>query len=63
MDTGKGRFEVLNTLDNDELERLKKLYPEHGGVFQEGEIVEIKGSRFKISKIIRNGLKLRLLPK
>ncbi len=30
------------------------------GVFQEGEIVKIKGSLFKITKIIGEGLKLRL---
>ena len=45
------------------LEKLKKQYPKFGGVFQEGEIVELRGSKFEISKIIQGGLKLRLLDK
>ena len=59
MDTGKGRFEMYE--DEETLERLKKQYPKFGGTFQEGDVVEIKGSKFEIAKIIRNGLKLRLL--
>jgi hypothetical protein len=42
---------------------LIKRYPKMGGIFQVGEEVEFKGSKFRISKIIQNGLKLELLPK
>ena len=65
MDTGKGYFEMFK--DEKELKsrmhEMWNMHPNHGGVFREGEILEIKGSRFKISKIIQNGLKLKLLPK
>lgn len=68
MDTGEGRFVMLNDehlrmLRKDDNKLLKKMYPKFGGVFQEGEIVELKGSKFEVSKIIQDGLKLRLLPK
>ena len=72
MDTGKGRFEQIEVklgeaYNEEELKHkignLEKMYPGHGGVFREGEIVELKGSKFQISKIISNGLKLKLLPK
>lgn len=61
MDTGQGHFEMIEELED--LEKLKKQYPMFGATFQEGETVEIKGSLFEISKIIRGGLKLKLLPK
>lgn len=60
MDTGKGHFEPF---ENEK--RMKHLYERFGvdrSIFKEGEILEIKNSRFEISKIIRNGLKLKLLP-
>lgn len=67
MDTGKGYFEEFYAKNEEEakehMERLLKLYPGHGGIFHEGEEIELKGSRFRISKIITNGLKLELLPK
>lgn len=34
-----------------------------GAVFEEGEVVEIKGARFKVQKIIKKGLVLHGLPK
>jgi len=71
MDAGQGKFNIFENA-----EELKKAYKDRGiekadtlesfvkkELFQEGEVVEIKGSRFEISKIIQNGLKLRLLPK
>jgi len=61
MDTGEGRFEIFET--ERELEGLKKQYPKFGSTFQEGERVELRGSKFEISKIIQGGLKLRLLAK
>ena len=61
MDTGEGRFELFYT--EEELKKLKKQYPKFGGTFQEGERIELKGSRFEVSKILQGGLKLRLLSK
>lgn len=65
MDTGKGYFERFESMDDlkKNMHELWNKHPNHGGVFSEGEILIIKGSRFKISKIIQNGLKLKLLPK
>lgn len=76
MDTGNGRFvplfkpsELKDISDRfeqkfkDAEERLHVKYPNHGGTFSEGEEVEIKGSRFRIARIINNGLKLELLPR
>ena len=62
MDTGEGRFEMFDGSE-EQLVEMKKQYPKFGGTFQEGEIVELKGSKFEVSKIIQGGLKLRLLPK
>ena len=33
-----------------------------GAIFQEGEVVEVKGERFVVQKIIRKGLVLHGLP-
>ena len=65
MDTGNGNFEAFKDYEDlkNRLDDVQKLYPGHGGIFSEGEEVELKGSRFCISKIISNGLKLELLPK
>ena len=53
-------FENVNQFPREELSKALKV---GSGVFSEGEILEIKGSRFEISKIIQDGLKLRLLPR
>jgi hypothetical protein len=65
MDTGKGYFEQFEN-EKELREKMHEMWikhPNHGGVFKQGEIVELKGSKFEISKIINNGLKLKLLPK
>lgn len=62
MDTGEGRFEMYDGSE-EELGRLRKMYPKFGGTFQVGDVFELKGSRFEISKVIQGGLKLRLLEK
>jgi len=61
MDTGEGRFKELKTLE--ELRSMQEEYPLHGGVFTKGEIVELKGSRFKIKTISPKELRLKLLPR
>lgn len=64
MDTGNGKFELVNAVNND-LEFQKKLleekHPNHGGWFQEGETVEVKGSLFRVKRIKPNEIVLKLL--
>jgi hypothetical protein len=71
MDTGNGRFEILQQPQNDQpqegeaLQRLKdaleQQHPNHGGWFQEGEIVSLKGSRFRVKRIKPTEITLKLL--
>lgn len=64
MDTGEGKFELLQErLSELDQKAFKKRYPKCGGMFTIGEMLEIKGSRFQVSKIIADGLKLKLIPK
>jgi len=59
MDTGEGRFEKFNDMDN--LERLRKKYPNAKGIFHVGKKLEIKGSLFEVKDISPFGIKLKLL--
>lgn len=65
MDTGQGRFELAQAANEKQLEEMKKLmegkYPQHGGWFREGEIVELKGSRFRVKRIKPTEITLKLL--
>lgn len=61
MDSGEGRFEQFDR--EEELAELQESYPLHGGVFCKGEVVELKGSKFKIKTISPKELRLKLLPK
>lgn len=65
MDTGDGYFKEFKNEAELQVNMKKMLndHKNHGGVFREGETLEIRGSRFRIALIIRNGLKLELLPK
>ena len=78
MDQGNGQFKEYKNLGDLIGEHPEKFNIKDGcapnedlmkalvldsGVFQEGEILEIKGSKFEVRKIIQNGLKLKLLPK
>jgi len=64
MDTGDGRFEMLELERYDKLLRGEEEMPERaGGIFSVGEQLEIKGSKFKVKKITRKDLVLRLLPR
>ena len=55
MDTGEGRMELLSKGD-------AKLADEHGiPVFEIGEIIEIKGSKFRVHTIQREGIVLKVL--
>lgn len=57
MDTGKGKFATIS--EEKYQEQIKKDLPK---VFKTGEILEIRGSRFRVEKILRNKLILKLLP-
>jgi len=58
MDTGNGTFKKISNEKFEE--QMKKSEPL---VFKVGEILEIRGSKFRVEKIIRKKLILRLLPK
>ena len=60
MDTGEGRFEEMKDLSFED--EMRKKYPKSKGIFQIGEELEIKGSRFKVKDISPWGIKLKLLP-
>lgn len=58
MDNGKGELVEIS----EELYK-EKVQEEHGeGVFQRGETLTIRGSLFKVQKIYKGGIKLKLLP-
>jgi len=65
MDTGQGRFEQVNADNEKQLEEMKKLleaqYPQHGGWFREGEIVQLKGSTFRVKRIKPTEITLKLM--
>lgn len=67
MDTGKGKFEHIEADNEEELARLmrqKELqHPDHGGWFRVGEIIELRGSRFRVKAVKPTELRLKLLPK
>jgi len=57
MDNGRGGFSGISESKFSEL-----LEKEVGGLFKEGEIIEIRGSRFKVISIhIDGGLELKLI--
>lgn len=61
MDTGDGNFAMFK--EREALEKAMQDTPNHGGVFRVGQKVEINGSDFRVARITRKGLVLRLLPK
>lgn len=66
MDTGHGKFEKLVASDialQKAVEEMESKHPKHGGWFRVGEIIEIRGSRFRIKSIKPNELRLKLIPK
>ena len=58
MDTGEGRFIHRDTVEK--LEELATKYEKAGGIFSIGETVELRGSVFRVRKITRKDLILRL---
>ena len=65
MDTGEGRFEMFESEEElkKNMHRLFNEYPRHGGVFKVGEVLEIKGSMFRVKSVKPKELRLKLLPK
>lgn len=62
MDDGEGRMRRAESREKlEKLEKLKKRFPKRGGTFYEGQRIQIGDSLFEVSKIIRDGLKLRLI--
>ena len=65
MDTGNGKFEQVQAQNEQQFEEMKKLlegkHPEHGGWFREGEIVELKGSTFRVKRIKPTEITLKLM--
>ena len=63
MDNGEGRFKMLEDLDIKTLKNARLEFPNHGGIFTVGEIVILKGSRFRVKSIKPTELRLKLMPK
>lgn len=59
MDTGEGRFEKLESLEAEH--QLRGKYPKSKGVFQIGEVIEVKGSRLKVERINKDRIIFKLL--
>ena len=67
MDTGNGKFEAVKATNPEELDNMMKAleqkHPNHGAWFKEGEIVELKGSLFRVKSIKPTEIRLKLLPR
>ena len=61
MDDGRGK--MMRYSDLLSAQKAKEQNPLAGGIFHKGQVVEFNGSRFKITQVLQNGLKLKLLPK
>lgn len=60
MDTGRGSFAEVSEIKASQVTTAMGL--ELSGVFRVGEIIEIRGSRFRVERIKTRGLRLLLLP-
>ena len=66
MDTGKGKFEMLNVESENlqavknAMEAMEKKHPNHGGWFRVGETIEIRGSLFTIKTVKPTQIVLKL---
>ena len=61
MDTGEGR--LIEATTQAEANALERKYPQHGGWFHVGEILTVKGSKFRVKSVKPTELRLKLLPK
>lgn len=60
MDTGEGRFRMLS---ESEVSSMMLQEPGRQDVFKVGEELRIKDSHFRITKITRKKMMLRILPR
>jgi uncharacterized Zn finger protein len=58
MDTGKGHFKPLGRKEAE-----KQMKTDESVVFRVGEVFKIKGSRFRVEKILKKKMIMKLLPK
>ena len=61
MDTGEGKLVEAKT--QMEAVALEKQYPNRGGWFTVGELLTIRGSKFRIKSVKPTEIRLKLLPK
>jgi len=65
MDTGNGKFEQVDAANElllkEKMKQLEEAFPQHGGWFREGEIVELKGSKFRVKRIKPTEITLKLM--
>lgn len=66
MDTGNGNFVKLiqekNAGSTDVAQKkMEEQYPNHGGWFRVGQIVECEGSMFRVKQVKPTELRLKLL--
>lgn len=58
MDTGKGHFKQLGRKEAE-----TQMKADESVVFKVGEILKVKGSRFRVEKVLKKKMILKLLPK
>lgn len=67
MDNGEGRFETVEVPDEDKLKEqmaiMEAKRPHHGGWFKVGEVILIRGSKFRVKSVKPTELRLKLLPR
>ena len=63
MDTGRGSFTEISKEKAVEMDGYKNEHGESMPYFAVNQVVELKGSKFRVHRIKRNGLILKLLPK
>lgn len=65
MDTGQGKFKNVEAINDvllkEKMRLLEQAFPQHGGWFQEGEIVTLKGSTFRVKRIKPTEIVLKLM--
>ena len=59
MDTGQGKFKPV--VDEAQKAVLERKFPDHGSIFQVGEMVRLKDSVFRIKSIKPTELRLKLV--
>ncbi len=58
MDSGEGRMVMVDP--GTDLDELRKRYPKSKGIYEVGEVVEVKVSSFKVARINPFGILLKV---